>query len=272
MKNYKCITDLTQRLSDAADEVISCANAHYNDEHIDPHRALISDLQEEYGFGEQYVPLLLEMLSERSSVLEFERIDDEIISYRDQQNSLTQLFAPERLGELLENTLEWIGESVSGSDFYRTLKKSIGMSDEEMIAAGYIFDEQIDPHADAPRFTERMLKIPGIDDKMLRDWIQHAFEMAISDEEEEGMPRTEAREKMLNEFADTFERIEYLYTGTAAVIFNHEVGYVANELFGAAAFIAGGGDPAEAYEMAQNGAFFDSVDPDENESSGMTMN
>jgi hypothetical protein len=269
MKNYKCVTDLVQRLSNAADELISCANAYYSEEQLGPYRALISELQEVHGFGEPYIPLLIDMLKERSNSFEFEDIGDEIFAYRDQRHSLTQFFAPERLGELLEKTLEWIGENVSGSEFYSTLKKSIGMSDKEMIAAGYIFNEQIDPYTDAPRFTERMLDIPGIDHKMLSDWIGHAFGMAVIDEEE-GVPQTEAREKMLDEFADAFERIEYLYGGTAE-IFNYKAGYVPHELYGAVAFIAGGGDPDEAYEMAQNGAFEDSAEPDEDEDAGITM-
>ena len=266
MRDYKCVTDLMQKLSDAADEVISFANAHYNGEHIGPHRALISDLQEEHGFDEQYIPLLVEMLNERSDVLEFENIDDEIIAYRDQFKNLTQFFTPERLGELLGNTLEWIGENAAQYHLFDTLKKTIGMTNDEIKAAGFEFDV-LDEETTSD-FTNRMLKIPEIDSDMLTDWVQHAFEMAVIDEEE-GVPRPEAREKMLNEFADTFERIEYLYSGTAAMIFNHKAGYVVHELYGAAAFIAGGGGLDEAYEMAQNGAFEGAEEPDEN--TGITM-
>ena len=150
MKNYKCIADLTQRLSNAADEVISYANAHYSEEYIGPHRALISDLQEEHGFDERYVPLLVDMLNERSTVLEFETIDDEIIAYRDQQeetqtempNGLIDLqFPPKRMNYLLNKAFDWLGECENGADLYDTLKRKVGMTDEEITSAGFDLSE-----------------------------------------------------------------------------------------------------------------------------------
>jgi len=78
-----CIKKLENSLTDAVDEVVSCAHAYDGD---GEYRALISDLKEVYGFDEAYVPLLLEMLNdrERLGVLEFEVIGDEIFAYRDQ--------------------------------------------------------------------------------------------------------------------------------------------------------------------------------------------
>ena len=128
------------------------------------------------------------------------------------------------------------------------------------------YDEQ---HKDTLDFTKRMLGIPGIDNEMIPKWIEHAFEMAVIDEED-GVPQTEARRKSLSEFADAFEWIENLQSEnkTAAKIFNYKAGYVGHEIYAAAAFIANGVEPAEAYEMANNGALEGSVAPDEDEEFG----
>ena len=74
MRDCKCVTELTQKLSDAADEVILCANMYYKGNEETPYRALISDLSFEHGFDERHIPLLIEMLAERTKAFEFEEI------------------------------------------------------------------------------------------------------------------------------------------------------------------------------------------------------
>jgi hypothetical protein len=81
-----CIADLEKRLTDACDEIISCANAY---DGIGPLRTRISDLTEEHGFDKTYTPLLLKMLGECSEVFAFESSDDEIKAYR-QEKEQTQ--------------------------------------------------------------------------------------------------------------------------------------------------------------------------------------
>ena len=119
---------------------------------------------------------------------------------------------------------------------------------------------EIDPYIKAPDFCRRMLQIPGIDDKMLAVWVEHALNMAVIDEEN-GVPREEARKNMLNEYAEAFEYIYSRYDKMAAIIFNYNAGYVAHELYGAAEYIANGGDPVSAAEMAAEGMFEGAVKP-----------
>ena len=139
MKKYKCIADLTRKLSDAADKIISCANSYYNEDYLGPYRVLTGDLTDEHGFDEQYVPLLVEMIGECTGAYEIEIIDDEIIIHH--KWLLAQFLFPDRMAELLNNALTYISGMVSNSDLYSTFKNSVGMCNEEMIAAGYIFDE-----------------------------------------------------------------------------------------------------------------------------------
>lgn len=143
MKNYKCIENLTRQLSDAADEVIACANAYDGES---PYRALISDLTEVHGFDEAYIPLLVEMLNERTDDMVFEDMVDEIMAYRDQQEEKQNEtlpgpsplpFLPERMEQILNKALDWIGNLESGGELYNTLVEQLNMSDDEIAAAGF---------------------------------------------------------------------------------------------------------------------------------------
>jgi stage V sporulation protein G len=116
------------------------------------------------------------------------------------------------------------------------------------------FIKECRAHKNAPDFCSRIMKIPGINKNKLIDWVENAFSQALISEED-GVPQSEAQEKALNEFAEAFEKIELYHNGTAAEIFNFKAGYAAHELYGAAEFIANGGNPAEALELASNGAF-----------------
>jgi len=137
MKSYKCIATLTRQLSDAADEVITRADEY---EDIVPYRVQISELAEQHGFDEQYAPLLAEMIRERTGSYEIEIIGDEIMFHH--RSLLAQSLTPDRLAELLNNSLEWISTQVDGVDFYNTLKNDIGMDNHELEAAGYNFGEE----------------------------------------------------------------------------------------------------------------------------------
>ena len=75
----ECIKELEKRLSDACDEVASCALAH---DDAEPHRALLRDLAQKHGFDEKYIPLFLEMLGERPEGFAFETDKDELIVCR----------------------------------------------------------------------------------------------------------------------------------------------------------------------------------------------
>lgn len=273
MAYYNCIDDLAKRLSDAVDEVLSCAEAYDGE---GPYRVLIDDLTDEHGFDKQYIPLLNEMIKERVPDYDLDLFDDEIMLYRKSIPTLDLPFTKTRTMQLLNKALDWIGEMENGSELYDTLKNVIGMTDSEISAARFdmlkeYFEKpepdtqtpDIDPDADAPEFAARMRKIPGIDEVMLAAWIQHAYDMAVINEEA-GVPREDAREASLNEFAEAFEYIGRQYGETASVIFNYQAGYVAHELYGAAEFIAGGGKPPEAMEMASRGEFENSGVPDEN--------
>jgi len=270
MREYNCINGLIKCLSNAVDEVVSCALDYDGD---GPYRVLIDGLNEVHEFGRKNVNLLIAMIKERIPKLEIVDWDDELLLYTNHLPGKNHLpFTPERTSVLLDRALDWIGEMSRGSDLYGTLKDTIGMTDKEITAAGFelsdYFDEsdeqseKIDPYTDAPEFCLRMIRVPGIDNNMLAEWVEHAFSQAVIDEED-GVPREEAREAALNEFAGAFEKIERCYGETAAEIFNYKAGYVAHELYGAAAFIANGGNPGEAYELAHDGAFEGSDAPDE---------
>ncbi len=80
-QRYNCIQDLESCMTGAVDDVMSRANAHKGDE---PYRVLIGDLMEKYQFEDRYIPLLLEMLGEHSG-FEFEMDNDEIVLYTNYQ-------------------------------------------------------------------------------------------------------------------------------------------------------------------------------------------
>jgi hypothetical protein len=139
----KCVADLEKRLTDACDEVVSCAKAYDGE---GPYRVLISDLQETHGLDEAYAPLLLAALGERAEAFEFEDIGDEIIIYRQEEKqeqggpypSPSPLpFTPERMGQLLDKALDWIGGQEMGGALYNILAEEIQMSDAEITAAGF---------------------------------------------------------------------------------------------------------------------------------------
>lgn len=139
MTEYKCLKNLEKRLSGAVDEVISCANAYVGES---PYRVLISDLTQEYGFDEAYAPLLVDMLNECTNDIVFEDMVDEIMAYRDQKEEMLSgpsplPFSADRMEHLLDKALDWIGELESGSELYNTLVEKLGMSDEEIAAAGF---------------------------------------------------------------------------------------------------------------------------------------
>ncbi|MFA6730003.1 MAG: hypothetical protein WC152_01050 [Candidatus Izemoplasmatales bacterium] len=139
MRKYNCLTSLEKKLSDAADEVISCANAYDGE---GSYRALISDLTQAHGFDEVYIPLLIEMLNERSDSIVFEDMVDEIITYRNQQKEKLPgpsplPFSPDRMEQILDKALDWIGNQENGGELYNTLVEQFHMSDDEIAAAGF---------------------------------------------------------------------------------------------------------------------------------------
>jgi len=75
-QRYNCIQDLECALMNAANEVVSCANAHDGDGDF---RALIDDLADEHGFDKTYIPLLADMIEEHSSINDVMVFSDEII-------------------------------------------------------------------------------------------------------------------------------------------------------------------------------------------------
>ena len=85
---YHCLKDLEKRLSDAADEVISCALAYDGEE---PFRVLPKDLMATHQFDEAHLPLLIQMLGERTEVWDFEVVGDAFIVYRERKPELSPL-------------------------------------------------------------------------------------------------------------------------------------------------------------------------------------
>lgn len=135
----QCMVNLEKCLSNAADEVISCANAYDGE---GSYRALISDLTQVHGFDDAYIPLLVEMLNERSDSIVFEDIVDEIMAYRDQQEEKLPgpsplPFSQDRMEQILDKALDWIGKLESGGELYNTLAEQLHMSDDEIAAAGF---------------------------------------------------------------------------------------------------------------------------------------
>jgi hypothetical protein len=73
---YQCLKHLTN----AVDEIVSCASAY---DGLGPFRVLIPDLLAEHELNETHIPLLVQMLGERTDVYDFEEIDDEFILCRE---------------------------------------------------------------------------------------------------------------------------------------------------------------------------------------------
>ena len=119
--------------------MVSCANAYDGE---GSYRALISALTEVHGFDEAYIPLLVEMLNEHFGDIMFEDMVDEIIAHRDQQEKKLPdpsplPFSPDRMEQILDKALDWIGNQESGGELYNTLVEQLHMSDEEISAAGF---------------------------------------------------------------------------------------------------------------------------------------
>ena len=134
---YKCFRELEKKLSNAADEVLSCALAHEDD---DPFCVSIQDIAEEHDFDRQHIFLFGEMLQERMPGIRVHISDDEVMVYTDPKPLLHVMalpFDPERMEKLLDKSLEWIGKNESGTDLYDTLKNEIGMTNDEIGAAGF---------------------------------------------------------------------------------------------------------------------------------------
>jgi len=117
------------------------------------------------------------------------------------------------------------------------------------------------PHSDVQNnilaertFVDQVKMIPGIDFGKLRDWLELARD--IGDDSGEGY------RQCLREYGAAFEQIERSYDGVAAAMFNHEAGYLTNEMLPAAEWISSGGSPEEACEMAKYGAFEGGAAPD----------
>ena len=62
-------------------------------------------------------------------------------------------FSPERMERLLDRALDWIGEHEAGDELYDTLKNTIGMTDEEIKAAGFELSELDDGEDEEPGMT-----------------------------------------------------------------------------------------------------------------------
>jgi len=73
---YQCLKHLT----DAVDEIVSCASAY---DGLGPYRVLIPELLAEHELDEAHTPLLVQMLGERKDIYDFEEIGGEFILYRE---------------------------------------------------------------------------------------------------------------------------------------------------------------------------------------------
>ena len=104
-------------------------------------------------------------------------------------------------------------------------------------------------------FYSLMEAIPGINLDRLEDWKAHARSLAEADAEALGADADACYRKLLKDFGSLFQEMEQRYEGSAAAIFNYEAGYTLSELLPAADWIHNGGTAAEAYAMAQDGAF-----------------
>jgi len=143
---YQSIKNLEKSLSDAVDEIISSAGGYDGD---GPYRMLISELAEKHSFDESYAPLLIKMLNECGQIgtVEYELSGEEIFAHKTvpvaQYDPIP--FEPERMKKLLDRALNWIGEMSTGPDLNDTLKNTIGMTDDEIAAAGFdIFEKRFD--------------------------------------------------------------------------------------------------------------------------------
>jgi len=136
---YQCVQNLEKRLSVIVDDVVAGANAYNGD---GPYRALISDLMAQYKFDDAYIPLLVEMLNERTDDIVFEDMVDEIVAFRDPVEQILPgpaplPYAPERMAHLLDKALDWIGMTGRDEELYDTLKNELGMTNSEISAAGF---------------------------------------------------------------------------------------------------------------------------------------
>jgi hypothetical protein len=141
MKRQECLKKLEKSLNNAADDLVSRALAYDGE---GPYRALLDELCAEHSIDGRYLPLLLETLGERAEAFEFEETGGEIFAYRNQQEQARALpdpsplpFSPERMEQILDKALDWIGELDRGAGLYNTLAERLGMSNEEISAAGF---------------------------------------------------------------------------------------------------------------------------------------
>lgn len=100
---YQCL----KHLSNAVDEIVSSACAH---DGLGPFRALIPDLLAEHELDEACLPLIVQMLGERTDVYDFEVDNDEIILYREPMPPVQQ----EELEIACARHLLWIYDQPGG--------------------------------------------------------------------------------------------------------------------------------------------------------------
>lgn len=62
---------------------------------------------------------------------------DKNMDKKDGETSARNFASPERMAEIANNALDYIGEIVGGSDLYGVLSSSLGMSNEEILASGF---------------------------------------------------------------------------------------------------------------------------------------
>jgi hypothetical protein len=136
-----CLKKLEQSLNNAADEMVSRALAYGGEGAF---RVLASDLMDEHGLDERYIPLFIEVLGERTEAFEFEDIGGEIFCCRTEPEQTEKLpgpsplpFSRERSNELLDKALDWLGTLEHGGELYNTLVEKLNMSDEEISEAGF---------------------------------------------------------------------------------------------------------------------------------------
>lgn len=54
-----------------------------------------------------------------------------------EESGVRKFASPDRMAEIANNALDFIGEMVDGSELYETLSSSLGMSDKEILSAGF---------------------------------------------------------------------------------------------------------------------------------------
>jgi len=143
-QQYECLKRFEKSMNDAADELISCARAHYDDGNEESFRAGIEEICDGHDVGVGNCSLLVDLVLEREPTFDIEIDDDEIIISRVQPEQAASPISPERTAEILDKALDWIGEMESRGDLYDTLKNTIGMSDEEITAAGFELSDYFD--------------------------------------------------------------------------------------------------------------------------------